>query len=831
MQGVYNGGCGDDLKRTLDNYPTFGVLYPTKGNNRMKKTRILLLYILLLASFQMLLWAQASEESAMAAEKAALADSINVAVMDSLIYVADSLAYNHVDERIYLWHNSSVFYEDSQISADSMYIDLKKEQAFTYGPTTMKDGDQILLGRDVAYDVRSQTGYMWDGLSRIEKSYYGGAEVRKVGAKVYDVDSGRFTTCDLAEPDFWFTAGKLRIYQGDKLVGKPVVAWVNNLPVFYFPFLVVPIRRGRHPGFLIPEPGYNNVDGKFLREIAWYYPYKDYADFILSMDLMEKTGWKAKLNTTYTKRYLYDGFLRAAYQKQRRATTTSYDWSLRARHHHDLGERAAFDADLDFISNKRIWESSGSLDENLAERLSSSMSYRQPLLGSYLNVGATYTQDLVNDQVAISLPSAGFSMPSRPVYELFGFKGRTPPAWFANLSYSYSVRLDHTGQINDENKSWRDYFWSNRSDSTQVYSEHHAGIRHNLGLNYSLKPLSWLNTNHSFSYGEAWFDRDRDDKKWVRGNDYSFNTAANFNLYGIRNFSRGKITSIRHIVTPSASLGYRPDFEENRRFYSFGGIAVAQNKASLPLSLGLEQKWQLKYKSGGEEKRINDIFGFSSRASADLKSKEKKFQHLAHSLAFRPGDVKLGSIKIPGTKTVLRNVGLTYDAQMSFNHNPYEITWQSLALKNQYFTHKIMITGSAAYKTWFTRPKNRMFSQMDDSRDDSFDSRDSSGEGWKLSLSQDISASKNLFKPENSNLHFDASLKVSKNWQMTYSNYYDLKKSKQLSQSISLSRDLHCWKLELSYSRRNEFWEYRLVLFNMALPDALRFQTRDSKRY
>ena len=86
----------------------------------------------------------------------------------------------------------------------------------------MKDGDQILLGRDVAYDVRSQTGYMWDGLSRIEKSYYGGAEVRKVGAKVYDVDSGRFTTCDLAEPDFWFTAGKLRIYQGDKLVGKPI---------------------------------------------------------------------------------------------------------------------------------------------------------------------------------------------------------------------------------------------------------------------------------------------------------------------------------------------------------------------------------------------------------------------------------------------------------------------------------------------------------------------------------------------------------------------------------------------------------------------------------
>ncbi len=797
----------------------------------MKKTKLLLLFSLLLASFQMLLWAQASEEPAVALEKAELLDSLNVAVMDSLLYVADSLAYNHLDERIYLWHNSSVFYEDSQISADSMYIDLKKEQAFTYGPTTMRDGDQVLLGRDVAYDVRSQTGYMWDGLSRIEKSYYGGAEVRKVGDKVYDVDNGRFTTCDLEDPDFWFTAGKLRIYQGDKLVGKPVLAWVNHLPVFYFPFIVVPIRRGRHPGFLIPEPGYNNVDGKFLREIAWYYPYKDYADIIFSMDLMEKTGWKAKLNTTYTKRYFYDGYLRGAFQKQSRDFITSYDWSLRARHHHDLGERAAFDADLDFISNKRIWESSGSLDENLAERLSSTMSYRQPLLGSYLNVGATYTQDLVNDQVALSLPSASFSMPSRPVYELFGLKGRSPAAWFANLSYSYNVRLDHTGYINDANRGWRDFLWSNRSDSTQVLSEHHAGIKHNFGLSYSFKPVGWLNTSQSISYGEAWFDRDRDDKKWVRGNDYSLSTSANFNIYGIRNFKRGKITSIRHIVTPSASLSYRPDFEGNKRFYSFGGIGVSQGKAALPLSLGIVQKWQLKYKSGGEERRISEAFGFSSRASADLKSKEKKFNNLAHSFSFRPGDVKLGSIRIPGTKTVLREAGLAYDAQMSFSHNPYEITWQSLALKNQYFSHKIVISGSAAYKTWFTRAKNRMFSSLEGIIDDSSSERSSSDEGWKLSLSQDISASKNLLKPENSNLHFDASLKVSQNWQMRYSNYYDLKKSKLLSQSISLSRDLHCWKLELSYSRRNEFWEYRLVLFNMALPDALRFQTRDSKRY
>ena len=152
-------------------------------------------------------------------------------------------------------------------------------------------------------------------------------------------------------------------------------------------------------------------------------------------------------------------------------------------------------------------------------------------------------------------------------------------------------------------------------------------------------------------------------------------------------------------------------------------------------------------------------------------------------------------------------------------------------MKYWFFKAKLQVSGSAAYKTWFTRPKNRLFSSLDGSQDDSSDGSHSSGEGWKLSLSQDISAAKNLFKPENSNLHFDASLKVSQNWQMSYSNYFDLKKSKLLAQSISLSRDLHCWKMDISINYRNDYWDYRIVLFNKLLPDALRLQTRGSKRY
>ncbi|HQB98907.1 MAG TPA: putative LPS assembly protein LptD, partial [Candidatus Cloacimonadota bacterium] len=279
-----------------------------------------------------------------ATDPSVLADSLKVDLetpdrIDSLFYQADSIRAYYEEEQIWLYGNTVIDYGSSRIMADSLFLDIKREQATSMGRTRMQDGDQLLIGDDVRYDVRSQTGLMHRGLSFIENGYYSGEEIRKVGSSTYDIDGGSFTTCDLESPSYWFWARDMRIYQRDKVVGRHVLAYVNHLPIFYFPFLTMSIKRGRHPGFLIPEPGYNSIDGKYIRDLAYYYPYKDYADFSLGVDLMEKRGWKTHFNSTYTKRYLYNGAFRASYQKNITGGSTVYDWSLRANHHHDLPEK------------------------------------------------------------------------------------------------------------------------------------------------------------------------------------------------------------------------------------------------------------------------------------------------------------------------------------------------------------------------------------------------------------------------------------------------------------------------------------------------------------
>ena len=767
-----------------------------------------------------------------------LKDSLSVKI-DSLFYSADSIYFYQETEDIFLYGNTNVTYQNSSISSDSLHLDLKDERAYSTGPTVMQDNAQILLGTGVSYDIKSQEGILKQGRSKMDKGYYYGEEIRKVGDDIYDVDNGRFTTCDDVDPCFWFSSAKMRIYRSDKIVGKPVVAYVNKFPVFYFPFVTIPLQRGRHPGFLIPEPGYNTVDGKYIQNIAWYYPYKDYADVVLALDLKEKTGWKLNLDTKYVVRYRFNGSFDASYNRGIAGEVTNNDWAVRAVHHHEIGNKATLDANIDFITNKRIWETSNDIDQSLAQRVSSSVSYRQPLLSSYLNVGSTYTQDLINDRVYLSLPSASFSIPTRPVYELFYKTDRTVDNWWSNLAWNYSVRVDHTGLVNDPDPSLQDLIWANRidpADSVTVLAEHHAGINHRLGLSYNWKALGWLNLRQGIDYNENWFDRDKNDNKFVRAADYRAYFNSSFNLYGMKNYN-GYIRSIRHILTPSAGIGYSPDFGENDIYYSFGGIGVSSADRNANLSLSLDQKWQLKYGKGDikQARKINDIFSMNSSINANLFLEEKKFGSVMHSLSFRPGPINIGDLKLSPKGYSLKGIKLSYNATYNMSQDPYKMHWDDPNLRNHRLYQTISVGGTAPYTTYFPHVKNDLFNAY--VKPDSLVTmpdqglQDAATDNWSLSFTHDIFAPRLPWEPNVQNLRMTAALKISQNWGIAYNNYYNIESKELISQSFRITRDLHCWKLDISYNRRADYWDYRVVLFNTALPDALKFQTRDSKRF
>lgn len=760
------------------------------------------------------------------------ADSLQAvtAQQDSLVYAADSIAFHYDTEQIYLYGNTNIKYDTSVITADSLQLDLKKERAFSSGRTIMQDGDQVLIGKQVFYDVNSQTGMMYDGSSKVDKGFYYGSEFRRISGDIYDVDGGRFTTCDDPNPDFWFQAAKMRMYRSDKVVGKPVTFYVNHFPIFYFPFMTFSIKRGRQQGILVPEPGYNNTDGKYVRNIAYFFPYKDYADATASLDLMERTGWMLNLETRYLQRYSYNGNFNMSYHNRISDNTTNQDYAVVGTHSQELPEKASLRANINYVSNKRIWKSSEDIDQSLAQRITSSIAYSKPVLSSYLNVGATYTQDFSDSTVSLSLPSASYSLPTRPVYEIFTRNSDQPAqtAWWTNFNYSYNVQLDHTGKIVKNTPSLNELIWDNAYDSTGVklQNEHHAGIQHRTSLNYNYKLGGWLNLNQSVNYNETWMDRDTLGVKWVRANDYSAGSSANFTLYGLRQIPGFYVSAVRHIVTPSVGFNFNPGFPDNDHYYNIGGMSVNSSAKSRTLALSLAQKWQLKLAPKGEikERKIDSFLSWNTSTGIDLEKDKNKVANLSHNLSMRPNPLEIGKTKI------------SYETGYSFSQNPYSLHPLDWKLRNQSVRQSLTISGNAGYTDYFPRQHNDSFSaylpKADSlTADPDAQPLETGSESWSVGISQDIGAETNIIHPLRNNLQMHASLKLTTNWSVNYSNAYNVIQSKLLSQSFDISRSLHCWKLDISYSRRNEYWDYSIKFYNVQLPDALKFQTKDSKKY
>ena len=88
----------------------------------------------------------------------------------------------------------------------------------------------------MTYDMSSRVGTIYQAETSFERGLYQGQRIRKVGDNELDVMSGSYSTCDLEEPHYHFAAHWMKIYLKDKLVAKPMVFYVRNVPLLTLPF-------------------------------------------------------------------------------------------------------------------------------------------------------------------------------------------------------------------------------------------------------------------------------------------------------------------------------------------------------------------------------------------------------------------------------------------------------------------------------------------------------------------------------------------------------------------------------------------------------------------
>ena len=224
---------------------------------------------------------------------------------DSTIICA--LQQERVGEIYKLHGNAEIHYLNYILRADEVSYDSDTGEATASGHFTLDGGpnDEHIRASHGTYNLTAETGRFYDvtgttgwrlhGIRPVLTSStpfaFSGKVVEKTTPDHYVVYNGTITTCELPHPDWQFAARKISVEVGANATLNNSSFWLLRLPVFYFPYVTVPVDlEARQTGFLVPSGGESSVKGTIIGD-GFYWAINRSMDALIGADYYSKRGW------------------------------------------------------------------------------------------------------------------------------------------------------------------------------------------------------------------------------------------------------------------------------------------------------------------------------------------------------------------------------------------------------------------------------------------------------------------------------------------------------------------------------------------------------------
>ena len=737
---------------------------------------------------------------------------------DTLAMASEIVRYDgrHLDfvvpkNRIVLDGGAHLTYRELELNANQVEFDSQKQTLVARGKPRLLDRGDKVDGHMMTYDLGSRVGTIYEAKTAYEKGIYRGERIRKVGDNELDVMSGSYSTCDLDKPHYHFAAHWMKIYLKDKLVAKPVVFYLRNIPVLALPFYVFPIKPGRHSGFVLPqfEFGVNNRAGQFIRNAGYYWAPNDYMDLTLAGDYYQAApSYALRADGNYKLLYKFDGTFSGRFEHNE--STRQDDYIFDGSHSQDLSPRTRFIARGNFVSSRSYSQTnySSTLADRLNRFLTSSLSISHSADWASLSATLDRRQDLDADQsvtvpfgsgdisdrglfigklatlpsLTVNAPSLTVGFPTRTLGSLGMFKGTKAETLLASTYVSLGSRFITYGTKQAFLKGWQ-YALDNtgaRIDSASVLGQDvltRRAFATNFSVSDSRRIGGWLNAAPGIDGNAVVFDFDERGHKVAPAATWSSHMSLSTTYYGTFKPPIPHLAGLRHVVFPSLSLNYSPAFSSlqyrdslgvtHDRFNGFSGIGISGYK-SASMNFGLDQRFQVKLKNGDKITRLDNLLGWTTNGSYDLLWRE---HGLKHGLSNIPSQLRLAppggtSADLSGVFDVyhprpLRTLGFN----LGTNFTSSGLRRQPAALATDASTHRTDIVDDQAFH-----------------------------ERWQASLAYSYSGGylgRNWSAQKTVN--GTASYQMTPNWHFDYSAAFDLTLSQVLTQHFSLTRRIHCW--------------------------------------
>ena len=156
-------------------------------------------------------------------------------------------------------------YQDVDLKSERAEIDLTTKVVTATGEVILDQGPRRLSGDTLTFDLDTKTGTLTNASAHVAPDYYfSGTEIAKTGDDTYTVTDGLFTSCNQEVPDWSFRLGTATVEVEGYAHVRNATMRAKNLPVFYTPYILWPVKSERTSGFLIPNIGFSDRRGASL---------------------------------------------------------------------------------------------------------------------------------------------------------------------------------------------------------------------------------------------------------------------------------------------------------------------------------------------------------------------------------------------------------------------------------------------------------------------------------------------------------------------------------------------------------------------------------------
>lgn len=774
-------------------------------------------------------------------------------------YSAQHFESDLANEITYLVGKAQVKYKDITLEAGKITIYWDKETMIAEGlPDTanhvdvaradlteadytqlpvFSDGREKMRGFRMEYNFRTERGRVVRGRSAYEGGYYFGERIKRVAPKEFNIAEGTYTTCSKEEPHFHFAGEKMKIILEDKVVARPVVFFIGKIPIAYLPFALYSTKAGRHSGIIIPQFGTSTVEGRYLRNLGYYWATNEYMDMTFTLDFFERTGVLFRTHVNYALRYHFRGSIGGSITRKTFPNGRSERrWDLRINHSQEIDENTRFSINGSFISNNNFYKE---FSQNRQERLNRQLVSNATLTKrwaegkSSLTLNLSETKDLETGAVSRTLPRLQLNF---------------------SRSQFFPFKTDRTGQVSREDARWYNYIYYSynatlvnslrKSSSEDTTEDIDRQAQHRIDISFSNpgKLFGWLGLSQRFNIREDWFDRTQsfslvdstgeivasEDKGFAARHLFTYTASANTKLFGVFNLNAGPLKAFRHVLTPSLSFSYQPDFSDDFWGYfqtledtsgnlvkrdRFGGTPRGEQAS---LNFGLNNVFQMKWGQGEKEIKV-DLFTVNLNSGYNFAADSLKLRSLSTSLRANPR----------------RNLGIS----MNLRHSFYEfdetagrevdrLLWNTrgplnfLRLTSLQFDARWSLQGSgrdrAGQRAQAPEAAGVELGEVEQAGEQEWGSSANVGNRfdseeafsalnipWRASLAFSFGINKTNPTNPRRTAYVDLSnveLQLTKNWRIGYRLRYDIESGEVADQRISFYRDLHCWEAQFTWN-------------------------------